>query len=436
METPFYPPPGPFVGGQQPYAPFTSIPTSGPAPQNPPITGARVPGAILLHWIDYDPTPRQLGYRGIPTSGPAPQNPPVIGSRYPLAISISWEMPAELPRQRAGIAQFGAASSFVPAASSLALLTVLTSWADPGWSSLVSRSTLLQGASPPDAPPILGAKTPLAVLIAGLPPDPTPPVYPRVFISGPTPQAPPTARRNAAFDALAWYGLDYQLPPMPQAVPTSGPSLPPRLGRYAAFDALAWIEQDRPSLLARNLTPPSGITNPPPLRQNAAFDSLPWYGLDQQTPAARNLAPPSAPSLPPRLQTNAALGVMPWYGLDIERQARRTGVPVSSPDNPPRTSLTAFLNVLMWYELVDPPVFEPATWPISGEIATNPPLLNRSALLSILDNYDITPYVLPRVPTHLNQPKVVCVASSVEQVIEVSTGVEQVISVSSQVIQC
>src|SRR6202035_3296847 len=58
---------------------------AGPAPQNPPVIGARVPLAALLSWAA---PPSQPQPAGVPTPLPV-QNPP-LGVAAPVAVTIAW----------------------------------------------------------------------------------------------------------------------------------------------------------------------------------------------------------------------------------------------------------------------------------------------------------------------------------------------------------
>jgi hypothetical protein len=74
-------------------------PQSGPAPQNPPFPGARVPNAVLVSWIPPPPQPPVARNLSPPISGPTPQNPPFRGSPQSRVLPQlnAWLPPAPMP---------------------------------------------------------------------------------------------------------------------------------------------------------------------------------------------------------------------------------------------------------------------------------------------------------------------------------------------------
>lgn len=66
---------------------------SGPAPEAPPIIGARVPLPVQVWWIPPPPEPQTAILLNPPIAGPSPEAPPVKGAREPLAVQVSWIPP-------------------------------------------------------------------------------------------------------------------------------------------------------------------------------------------------------------------------------------------------------------------------------------------------------------------------------------------------------
>lgn len=98
----YYHPPNPNLGAQQPLAPEVLVPPqSGPAPQNPPVIGAKMPDPVAIWWIPPPPQPMALQVvKNLvpPVSGPVAQNPPFAGGALvPLAVQIAWIPPPPQP---------------------------------------------------------------------------------------------------------------------------------------------------------------------------------------------------------------------------------------------------------------------------------------------------------------------------------------------------
>lgn len=130
----FYPPPGPFIGGRQPYEPSRKPPLSGPAAQNPPF-GRRFPIEITGSWDtsgNYNVLVRTVTY----LSGPTADKPPIKGMQVPIQVLNAW-LPPEwviypiLPRLYKGFVGLGVSPASLVAGTSGNVVTLTgigTSW--------------------------------------------------------------------------------------------------------------------------------------------------------------------------------------------------------------------------------------------------------------------------------------------------------------------
>lgn len=189
-------------------------PISGPAPQNPPILGSRIPIEIQVGWIPPAPAPIVAVNLDPPIGIAAPSNPPFPGSFVPAAVHVSW-----LPAPPAPIVAInldppinGPAVNNPPFAGTKVSTEVQLNWL-PVPAPIVAVNGLPQSA-PVAFFPFMGSVVPSAVMIAWSIPSAALIVGPQLTISGPVAQNPPLRGTRVSTEIqLGW------LPPVPMQVP-------------------------------------------------------------------------------------------------------------------------------------------------------------------------------------------------------------------------
>lgn len=115
---------------QVPVPPVLLVPQPAQVVAYSPV-GAFVPTAVLVSWIVPTPAPQSATLLEPPVSGPAPQNPPVLGSRVPVEVQVAWLPPVLLPiiafnglAISGPVVQYNPVGSYVPAAVAISWLPV------------------------------------------------------------------------------------------------------------------------------------------------------------------------------------------------------------------------------------------------------------------------------------------------------------------------
>lgn len=361
----YYNPPNPNIGAAQPLEPKKLTPASGPAPQNPPIIGARhrvetplrswVAAAAEAAAYPFMGTAQPLQKRLFtPPSGPTPQNPPIGGgSRSRGDVLQSWALAAAataavviLPRVFVPPA---AAQASVPA--SRVSDAIHQSWnvAPPTLSVRRLLTPPVSGPTPDNPPFVGGAAVSQAALNWWIPPPPQPQTAILLDppISGPTPDNPPFVggaevpqtilnwwlplppapqssilleppqsgpdfvfpRRGIPPGVMAWWTrelvvVDLLLPGAPQTPPDSAPVS--GTATALAEVLLSWIPKPPAPIVARLLVPPiSGPTpNNPPFMGGAKVPQavLSWW-----------IPPPPLPQLPEPFTASAQVAQNPPF---------------------------------------------------------------------------------------------------------------------------
>lgn len=377
----FYNPPHPHIGAAQPGEPRKLTPASGPAVQNPPFRGSRVPAEVLACWVGFSvaivlpnfcvpqpaasfpfqnaaaqaavmaasweaaPASPQLPRRLTPPqSGPSPQNPPFTGSKVGTEVLANWTAqilaialpPSNLPP---GL------GSAVPLAGASIPIAVLAAWDAPAPAiQPVRRLTPPQSGPAPQNPPVIGARVPAAVLVAWIPPDPAP-IVTRLL----NPPIGIPAVNNPPFNGGAQFSLAAQLwwipppaqPPVARLLdpPVSGPAPQnPQFqgGRVSAEVLVSWLPAPPVPIVSRLLSPPIGATVAafpfPPVRLDSI---LPWWQI--VPPAAqvgRLIDPPiSGPAPSPIVFPSRGVppGSVSWWQAPPDFQLPRLILPASGP---------------------------------------------------------------------------------------------------------
>lgn len=384
----YYQPPGPCVGGRQPYEPSKLVPPSGPTPQNPPLTGSRVALAVLIAWIPgpnqpilsvlstppsaptlvirsrsvtqeirawHDQAPPPIILRSFFTpSGPSPQNPQFPGSSLPSAVSASWALPPP---------------------------------------PLPTLPPFLQSSGPsPQNPPIVGARIQESALNWWrVPPPPLPTLGQVLTASGPTPQNPPFSGTKISREVLtAWLG-DPVIPPLrenliPQPITTV--FLPAPQFPWAVLNA--WAAQGAP--------PPRPIlflTASGPAPQNPPFPGAPvpatvrswWDLLPPPLPVLLPFLTPSGPppQNPPLRSAGVPRPIMdswadppPYVSIPIKF------VQAPLPSFVPPSGAKALQVILNSWLPQAPQSFHRTFRTSGGPIAQAPPLVGSSIPASVL----------------------------------------------------
>lgn len=329
----YYNPNPPNIGTWQPLEPRKLTPPSGPVPQNPPLTGAKVPAAVLISWIPPAPAavvavnliprpvspyvppsvyrdygwytpyllPTVAGNLDPPISGPTPQNPPIKGSRVPVEVLIGWIPPPPAPIVAINLDPpiAGPTISNPPIIGSIVPSSVLISWLPPTPMPIVAINLdpPVQGPTPQNPPFQGGALVPNTVLINWLPPVPMPIVGPKYTLGIVAPSNPPFPGSRVPVEVqIAW------LPPAPMPIrgailtPPSGPIYLPIGSRVPVEVQVNWLPPVPMPILAVNLNPPQSAPPYSPIGSTIPTAVLiSWIPLPPAPPIGFAYLTPSGP---------------------------------------------------------------------------------------------------------------------------------------------
>lgn len=224
--------------------------------------GASVPEAVQVSWLPSVPAPIVAANLVPPISGPIPQNPPLTGSRVPVEVQVAWSLPALLPvlpepgtpSSGPGALQYTPVGQYVPAAVQIS------------WAAQVSWPVLPSPRVPPSAPGTyspVGAFVPAPVQIAWLTPAPAP-IRAVNF-------TPPSAAPNSfpftgsvvpASVFAAWNEPLIAVEILQSFSTSSGPSSAPAGAQVPLAVLSSWIAPAPAPIVAVNLDPP--ISGPVP----------------------------------------------------------------------------------------------------------------------------------------------------------------------------
>lgn len=190
-------------------------PISGPAPQNPPFTGTRIPVEIQVGWIPPAPAPIVAKNLNPPIGIVAPSNPPFVGSYVRPEIQVAWIPPPPAPIRAINLDPpvSGPPPQNPPFAGTRVPVEVQIAWLPRPSAPIVAINGLPQSPSTPFFP-YIGSVIPRAVIVSWLLPPPAPitAINLRPPIAGPAPQNPPlTGIRVRPEIQIAWIPL----PPVP-----------------------------------------------------------------------------------------------------------------------------------------------------------------------------------------------------------------------------
>jgi hypothetical protein len=236
-------------------APIVAInlnpPISGPAVNNPPLIGARIPTAVLNAWLPPTPAPIVAVNMDPPVSGPAVNNPPILGAQIPLAIQIAWLPPVPAPIVAINLDPpvSGPAVNNPPFMGGARVGgEILIAWLPPAPAPIVGPK-FTTGVSSTNPPFMGGARIPLEVQVGWLSPAPMPIVGPKFTAGGPPPQNPPFAGSRVGTEIQIGWLAPASLPIVAaKSTPPSAPQNPPVIGSVVPVSVLAWWNVAAPPL--------------------------------------------------------------------------------------------------------------------------------------------------------------------------------------------
>lgn len=302
----YYNPIPPHIGAQQPLTPRQlTPPISGPAPQNPPFQGAAIAQAILVAWATSQVAPAPVVARNL-TPQPAPAAAPVL-KRYDYTVHNAWLPAAPMPQAQTFVDPpiSGPPPQNPPFMGGARVpLPVQVAWippphiADPNF----APDTFAPWVVPPVVTPFLpiGTRIPDAVLVSWLPLPPLPQLPINLDPPRSVPQNPPFAGTRVPVEVqVAW------IPPPPTPYPqfvaeNFAPLLPPPPATYRPIGVsiptavmVSWLPPAPMPIVARLRNPPQSG----PLPQNPFFPGA-------RVPVAVQvswLPQPPRPIMPPKL---------------------------------------------------------------------------------------------------------------------------------------